>query len=54
MGAGRGWWAVGGVRAGVLAELVARGYRPRSAAAQLALMADVSAWLAARGLAAAI
>ena len=32
------------------AELVARGYRPGSAAAQLRLMADVSVWLAARGL----
>lgn len=30
-------------------ELVARGYRPGSAAAQLRLMTDVSAWLAARG-----
>jgi integrase/recombinase XerD len=30
-------------------ELVARGYRPGSAGAQLQLMADVSAWLAARG-----
>jgi integrase len=30
--------------------LVARGYRPGSAAAQLRLMADVSAWLAAGGL----
>ena len=35
---------------GFAAELVARGYRPRSAAAQMALMADVSAWLADRGL----
>jgi integrase/recombinase XerD len=31
-------------------ELVARGYRPGSAAAQLQLMADASAWLAARGM----
>ncbi len=31
-------------------ELVARGYRPGSAAAQLRLMADASGWLAARGL----
>jgi integrase len=31
-------------------ELVARGYRPRSAAAQLEVMADASAWLAARNL----
>jgi hypothetical protein len=30
-------------------ELVARGYRPGSAAAQLQLMADASGWLAARG-----
>jgi integrase len=36
---------------GFSAELVARGYRPGSAAAQLRLMADVSGWLAARGLA---
>ena len=35
---------------GFSAELGARGYRPGSAAAQLRLMADVSAWLAARGL----
>lgn len=35
---------------GFSAELVARGYRPRSAAAQLALMADVSRWLADHGL----
>ena len=35
---------------GFAAELVARGYRPRAAAAQMALMADVSAWLADRGL----
>ena len=35
---------------GFAAELVARGYRPRSAAEQLRLMADVSGWLAARGL----
>ena len=35
---------------GFSGELVARGYRPRSAAAQLALMADVSRWLADRGL----
>ena len=44
---------VGPLRAfapGFAAELVARGYRPRSAAAQMALMADVSAWLAVRGL----
>jgi len=38
---------------GFCSELVARGYRPGSAAAQLQLMADVSAWLAARGLQAA-
>ena len=44
---------VGPLRAfapGFAAELVARGYRPRSAAAQMALMADVSAWLADHGL----
>ena len=35
---------------GFSAELVARGYRPRSAAAQVALMADVSSWLADHGL----
>ena len=35
---------------GFSAELVARGYRPRSAAAQMALMADVSRWLADHGL----
>ncbi len=31
-------------------ELVRRGYRPGSAAAQLGLLADASGWLAARGL----
>ena len=36
--------------AGFVAELVGRGYRPGSAAAHLELMADVSEWLAARGL----
>jgi integrase/recombinase XerD len=36
---------------GFSSELVARGYRAGSAAAQLQLMADVSAWLAARGAA---
>lgn len=36
--------------AGFSAELVRRGYRPGSAAAQLALMADASDWLAAHGL----
>jgi integrase len=36
--------------AGFRSELVARGYRPRSAVAQLELMADVSGRLAARGL----
>ncbi|HEX2311673.1 MAG TPA: site-specific integrase [Vicinamibacterales bacterium] len=35
---------------GFSSGLVAGGYRPGSAAAQLQLMADVSAWLAARGL----
>lgn len=35
---------------GFAVELVARGYRPRSAAAQMALMADASAWLANHGL----
>jgi len=35
---------------GFSAELVARGYRPRSAAAQMALMADASRWLAGHGL----
>jgi integrase/recombinase XerD len=35
---------------GFSVELVARGYRPRSAAAQMALMADVSRWLADHGL----
>lgn len=35
---------------GFAAELVARGYRPGSAAAQLALMAEASRWLAGRGL----
>jgi integrase/recombinase XerD len=36
--------------AGFGSELVARGYRPGSSAAQLQLMADASGWLAARGL----
>jgi integrase/recombinase XerD len=39
--------------AGFGSELVARGYRPRSAAAQLELMAEASVWLAGRGLEAA-
>jgi integrase/recombinase XerD len=39
-----------GFAAGFAAELVGQGYRPGSAAAQLELMADVSARLAARGL----
>jgi integrase/recombinase XerD len=37
---------------GFVSELTARGYRPRSAASQLALMADMSERLAGRGLAA--
>lgn len=36
--------------AGFGAELVGRGYRPRSVRVQLRLLADVSAWLAAEGL----
>ncbi len=39
-----------GFASGFASELVARGYRPRSAASQLALMADVSEWLAGRRL----
>jgi integrase/recombinase XerD len=37
---------------GFVADLVARGYRPGSAADQLQLLAEVSRWLAERGLAA--
>lgn len=35
---------------GFASELVARGYRPRSVTEQLLLMAEVSGWLAGRGL----
>jgi len=38
---------------GLVEDLVARGYRPGSAAAQLQLMADASTWLAGRGVGAA-
>ena len=38
-----------GFASGFASELAARGYRPRSAASQLALMGDVSEWLAAVG-----
>jgi len=38
---------------GFVEDLVARGYRPGSAAAQLQLMADASTWLAGRGVGAA-
>jgi hypothetical protein len=41
---------LGAFAPGFSAGLVAQGYRPGSAAAQLQLMADVSVWLAARGL----
>jgi integrase/recombinase XerD len=37
--------------AGFAAELVERGYRPRSVAVQLRLLADLSRWLAGEGLA---
>lgn len=36
--------------AGFVVDLVARGYRPRSASGQLELMAHVSRWLAEQGL----
>jgi len=42
---------LGAYSAGFAAALVARGYRPRSVAVQLRLLADLSRWLAEEGLA---
>jgi integrase/recombinase XerD len=53
MGSGSGLGMAGPLAAfapGFGSELVARGYRPGSAASQLQLMADASGWLAAHGL----
>ncbi|MGZ6576032.1 MAG: site-specific integrase [Solirubrobacteraceae bacterium] len=53
MGAGSGLGMAGPLAVfapGFVAELVRRGYRPRSAGEQLRLMADASEWLAGHGL----
>jgi integrase/recombinase XerD len=53
MGGGSGLGMAGPLAvfaSGFRAELLGRGYRPRSAAEQLRLMADASEWLAGRGL----
>ena len=53
MGDGSGLGMAGPLAAfasGFSAELLQQGYRPRSAGEQLRLMADVSEWLAGRGL----
>ncbi len=53
MGGGSGLGMAGPLAvfaSGFSAELLVRGYRPRSAGEQLRLMADASEWLAGRGL----